>query len=283
MSKKDERLFNPVRVHTKGRWKLIVLSFVAFILVFGSGTLVYLSSKVDNLSMDRIMSVFEKDSFQDTVNSGKSGEATILFTSISSAPTIETGKKEMYFLVLAKVNAADGKIKICPLEVKDSYIQSFEAGGENEVLNAVSSDYGIKIDRYVSSDENTFALAINYMDGLEYTVPERIEYRTADLTLILTPGRQTIKGESLLKYLKYFKQAGLSGQADLFCAMVDDYFTVENMENPMNIYKGVLGELSGNSNISFVDTADNLDIIEIIAQKEELKAIAVKSVDELKQ
>lgn len=282
MSKKDERLFNPVRVQKKGRWKFILLGFVAFILVFGSGTLVYLSSKVDSFNLDRIMSVFEKDSQDEASLSGNTGNAAILFMSISSTETAETGKKEIYFLVLAKANAADGDLKICPIQVKDSYIDSYEAGGENEVLNAVSKDYGIKIDRFVSSNENTFALAINYMGGVEYTVPERIEYRTEDLTLILTPGRQTIKGESLLKYLKYFKEADLSGQADLFCAMADNFITAENMEDPMTIYKGVLGELSGNSNISFVDTADNLDTIEIIAQKEGAKAVAVTSVNELK-
>ncbi len=282
MSKKDERLFNPVRVQKKGTWKYIILGFVAFIIIFGSGTLAYLSSKVDSFNLDRIMSVFEKDFQDEDALSGKTGEATILFMSVSSTKTAETGEKEIYFMVLAKADADDGEIRICPITVKDSYLKSFESGGENEVMNAVSRDYGIDIDRYVSSDENTFALAINYMDGVEYTVPERIEYRTEDLTLILTPGRQTIKGESMLKYLKYFKEKGLEGQADLFCAMAENYFTPENMENPMKIYKGVLGELSGNSNISFVDTADNLDVIELIAQKEGPKAVAVKSVDELK-
>ncbi|MBQ8783677.1 MAG: LCP family protein [Clostridia bacterium] len=282
MSKKDERLFNPVRVQKKGRWKYIILGFVAFILVFGSGTLVYLSSKVDSFNLDKIMSVFEKDSQDEGSLSGNTGDATILFMSISSTKTAETGEKEIYFMVLAKADASDAEVKICPIQVKNSYLKSYEAGGENEVMNAVSADYGIEIDRYVSSNENTFALAINYMDGVEYTVPERIEYRTEDLTLILTPGKQTIRGESLLKYLKYFKEAGLSGQADLFCAMAENYITPENMEDPMKIYKGVLGELSGNSNISFVDTADNLDVIELIAQKEGAKAVAVSSVEELK-
>lgn len=282
MSKKDERLFNPVRVHKKEMWKYFLIGFIAFFLVFGSVTLVYLSSKVDSFNADKILSAFEKDSFDDGALSGKTGDATILFMSVSSSKTAETNEREIYFIVLAKADASDGSLKICPVEVKSSYLKSFESGGENEVMNAVSKDYGIKIDRYVSSNENTFALAVNYMDGVEYTVPERIEYRTEDMTLILTPGRQTIKGESLLKYLKYFKQAGLEGQADLFCAMAENYITPENMENPMNIYKGVLGELSGNSNISFVDTADNLDVLELIARKDGAKAVAVNSVNELK-
>lgn len=281
MNKKDNRLFNPVRVQRKGRWKYIILGFVAFIIVFGSGTLVYLSSKVDSFNIDRIMTVFEKDSQGSFSVASDAQDATILFMSISSTKTIETGKKEIYFMVLVKADVSASQLKICPIEVKDSYLQIYETGGETEVMNAVSKDYGIAVDRYVSSNENTFALAINYMDGVEYLVPDRVEYRTEDLTLILTPGNQTIRGESLLKYLKYFKETDLSGQADLFCAMAENYITPENMEDPMKIYKGVLGELSGNSNISFVDTADNLDIIESIAEKEN-KAVAVSSVADLK-
>lgn len=282
MSKKDERLFNPVKVQRKGRWKFILLGFVAFMLVFGSGTLVYLSSKVDNFSIDKIMSVFEKDENESNAFVGEGENATILFMSVSSTDTVESGKKEIYFLVLAQANSASDEIKFCPLPVKDSYITDFETGGENEVVRAIQSEYGITVDRYVSSNENTFALAINYMDGLEYNVPERVEYRTEDLTLILTPGKQTIKGESLLKYLKYFKEKGLSGQGDLFCAMAEDYFTAENMEDPMKIYKGVLSELSGNSNVTFVDTADNLETIRRIAENKEIKAVTVDSTEELK-
>ncbi len=282
MSKKDERLFNPVRVQRKGRWKFIVLGFLAFILVFGSGTLVYLSSKVDSFSMDKIMSVFEKDQNDDGSFVGEGETSNILFLSVSTAQTVESGKREIYFLVLAQANSASNQVKFCPLPVRDSYINAFETGAENEVVRAIQSEYGITIDRYVSSNENTFALAINYMDGLEYTVPERVEYRTEDLTLILTPGKQTIKGESLLKYLKYYKEKGLSGQGDIFCAMVNDYITQENMEDPMKIFKGVLSEISGNSNVSFVDTADNLETLRLIAQNEEVKAVTVSSVDELK-
>ena len=93
MSRKDERLFNPVRVQKKGMWKYIILGFVAFIIVFGSGTLVYLSSKVDSFNLDGIMSVFEKDFQEDGSVSGKSGNATVLFMSVSSTKTVETCEK----------------------------------------------------------------------------------------------------------------------------------------------------------------------------------------------
>ena len=62
MNKKDERIFNPVKVQKKGRWKWIVLGFVAFAVVFGAATFAYLSLKLDNFGADKIMQIFEKNS-----------------------------------------------------------------------------------------------------------------------------------------------------------------------------------------------------------------------------
>ncbi len=279
MSKRDERLFNPVRVRQKGSWKLILAGFLAFTLIFGGAVFVYLSSKVDGINIDKIMSVFEKDDGTSTLIETQGKQTNILFLSVSSTQTIQSGKQEIYFMVLGKMGSQSKEIKFLPLQVKDSYLAHFEKGGANELTQQVAKEYGIEIHRYVSSNENTFALAVNYMDGLEFNVPERVEYRTEDLTLILTPGKQTIKGESLLKYLKYYKEQSLTGQGELFCAMVEDYFTQENMHDPMKIYKGVLAEISGNSNITFVDCADNLDILKAISESTEKKAVYVNSIE----
>ena len=281
MNKKDERIFNPVKVQKKGRWKWIVLGFVAFAVVFGAATFAYLSLKLDNFGADKIMQIFEKNSDSGYSEDFEGKEATILFMSVSSTDTQQTGQKEIYFLVLAHADMSKSTVTFCPLSVKDSYIDAYEAGSCEEVVSSIEKEYGIYIDRYVSSDENTFALAMNYMDGLEYTINERVEYRTKDLTLILTPGRQTLKGEALIKYLKYLKETDLSAQGDIFCAMARQYITPDNMENAMSIYKGVLGELSSNSNISYVDTADRLDCLAALAETDGKFAKTVSSVDEL--
>ena len=281
MNKKDERIFNPVKVQKKGRWKWIILGFIVFAVVLGAATFAYLSLKLDNFGADKIMQIFEKNSDSGYSEDFEGKEATILFMSVSSTETQETGRKEIYFLVLSHADMSKKAVTFCPLSVKDSYIDAYEAGSCEEVVSQIEKEYGIYIDRYVSSNENTFALAMNYMDGLEYTIDERIEYRTKDLTLILTPGKQTLKGEALIKYLKYLKETDLSAQGDVFCAMAQQYITPENMENAMSIYKGVLGELSSNSNISFVDTADRLDCLDALAQKQGGFAKSVGSINEL--
>lgn len=281
MAKKDERLFNPQKVQRKGRWKGIVLGFVVFAVVFGGAAVGYLYSKLDDSNTDKIMDLFEKKP-EIQVQGSTGGLTNILLSCVSTKETVETGKKEMYFLVLARADATNGVVSFCPLPVKDSYIQSYENGGASEVANVIAQEYAINVNRYIFSNENTFALAINYMDGLEYTVDKRIEYRTKDLTLILTPGQQTIKGESLLKYLKYCKETDPSRQGSIFCAMVKNYFNYKNYEKAMTVYKGVLECLSTNSDITYVDAADNLKNIEVIIKNSGNNAVTVSSVEELK-
>ena len=103
INKKDERIFNPVKVQRKGRWKWIVLGFLAFMLVFGTATLFYLSDKLDSFGLGGIMEIFEEDSDNTVLSDTGESSATILFMSVSSSQTAESGKKQIYFLVLANL------------------------------------------------------------------------------------------------------------------------------------------------------------------------------------
>lgn len=281
MKEKEPRRFTFEKVSRKSKWKGIVLGFAAFILVFGVAAGAYLYTKTDFVGKEKIMAFFDRATDKETSESGAAKEATILFMSISSEDTLESGKKEIYFMVLAHADTKQKQIRFCPLKVKDSYLKSYEQGGESEIVTALEKEYDIKIDRYVSSNENTFALAINYMGGLQYTVSEAVTYRTPDLTLILTPGYQTLKGENLLKYLKYFKDTDLSKQGELFCRMTENYLTEKNMEKAMQLFKGVLSNLADNTDVSYVDMADNLDSVEVFVNNPGANTQTVASVDEL--
>lgn len=281
MKEKEPRRFTFEKVSRKGRWKGVVLGFIAFVLVFGTAAGVYLYSKTDLINKAEIMAIFDKSDGKENSLQGEGGSANILFLSISSKETIESGEKEIYFMVLAHADTQQKVIKFCPLQVKNTYLQYFEQGGVSEIVSALEKEYNIEIDRYVSSDENTFALAINYMGGLQYTVSENVTYRTPDLTLILTPGYQTLKGENLLKYLKYFKEKDISMQGELFCRMVENYLTEKNMEKAMQKFKGLMNNLADNTDISYVDAANNLDNIDVFVKNLGANTQTVSSVDEL--
>lgn len=284
MKQKETKLFNPVRVRRTGRFKGFLTGFIAFILAFAiaGGFYIYKNGTSGASSLiKKAGGIFESDNTDnDKPQTYKNVTENFLVMSISSAVTQETGEKEIYFIAIAHADAGTGQIKFCPIIPKKSYVDLYESGGPDAVTKAVAAEYKIKMDKYIASNENTFAIAVNYMGGLEYNVPERIEYRTPDLTLILTPGRQTIKGEVLVKYFKYFKNIGLSKQGDLLCLMIDQYFTYGNFETAMSIYKGVLSGLSGNSNISFVEAADNLKYVKTVIENQKVKALTVSSVEE---
>ena len=180
---------------------------------------------------------------------------------------------EIYFMAMVDANMKRQSFKVYPLKTDNpDYTKALSTGGYKELIAKVESAEGIKIDRYISSDTDTFALAINYMGGLEYTVDERIEYRTDDYTLILTKGNQTIKGETLLKYFRYCKtldaQTGLQQQGDLICAMIDEYITAENVEKGDTIYEKVLSKINSKSDISYIEASKALQMLKLLCESD---------------
>lgn len=180
---------------------------------------------------------------------------------------------EIYFMAMVDANMKRQSFKVYPLKTDNpDYTKALSTGGYKELISKVESAEGIKIDRYIASDTDTFALAINYMGGLEYTVDERIEYRTDDYTLILTKGDQTIKGETLLKYFRYCKtldaQTGLQQQGDLICAMIDEYITSENVEKGDTIYEKVLSKINSKSDISYIEASKALQMLKLLCESD---------------
>ena len=284
MKEKETKLFNPVRVRNTSKLKSFLIGFFAFIFVFAVAGAFYISkngtAEVDSI-IKKVGGVFEsKNTDDDTTAAYSNVKENFLLMSISSAKTEETGEKDIYFMAVAHADAGTGKIKFLPIAPKQSYIDLYEEGGAEAVTKAVAKELNIKMDKYIASNENTFAIAVNYMGGFEYDLPERIEYRTPDLTLILTPGKQTIKGEVLIKYFKYLKNQSLKKQGEILCLMIEEYFSQGNFENAMTIYKGVLSGLSAESNISFVEAADNLKYVKTVIDNKKVKAVTVSSVEE---
>lgn len=257
--------FKTSKQDKKGDLLRFFLAFLAFAVVFGSVSAVVIL-KHNEISLK---SIFTKET------TTKAEETTT--DSQPVLPTELSGKKnflvfcsasdfsEMYFIHIIEADMDNCIIKDRPLNPDGktadgkSYVQTLKEGGAGKLVSVVEKKEGVKINKYVGSDAETFALAINYMDGLEYTVDKRIEYRNNNYTLILTKGSQTIKGETLIKYFRYCKTLGTDGmrtQGKLICAMLDSYITDENVENGSKIYQKLLANLDSNSDISFFEAAE---------------------------
>ncbi len=262
--------FKTSKQDKKGDLLRFFLAFLAFAVVFGSVSAVVIL-KHNEISLK---SIFSKDS------TTESDETTTQEQLTASTPL--SGKTnflvfcssndflEMYFIHIIEADMDNCVLKDRPLnpdgKASDgkSYAQTLKEGGAGSLVSAVEQKENIKINKYVGSNAETFALAINYMDGLEYTVDNRIEYRTDDYTLILTKGSQTIKGETLIKYFRYCKTLGSDGmriQGKLICAMLDSYINAENAANGSKIYQKLLSYLDSNSNISFFEAAEAMTTV----------------------
>lgn len=269
----SEHKFKTEKQDKKSNIIRFICAFLAFALVFGSISAVVILKHNDISLKDVFGGKEESETAEDggsTVDLGKeiSGSSDYLFYCSNSDLT------EMYFMAIVTADL-DGKVFNVRMVKPDNpnYLSELKTGGYKALISAVEKDENVKISKYAGSNAETFALAINYMGGLEYTVDSRIEYRTDDFTLILTKGDQTIKGETLIKLFRYektFGKKGLEVQGKLICKMLDDYIVSENLEGEkgLTIYQKVLSKIDTNSDISYIDAAKIVDNLKVFCNSD---------------
>lgn len=287
---KRNHKFKTSKQDKRGGMLNFLYAFLAFALVFGSISAVVILKhndiSLEDIFSDKTIAVTDDNATDtsDTVDLNKelTGQANILLY------CAESDASAIHFLIMVDADMDDRTFRVHPLGTENpEYLRALSTGGYKELISAVEKHEGIEIDKYVASNPDTFALAINYMGGLEYTVDERIEYRTDDYTLILTQGDQTIKGETLLKFFKYCKTLGTDGmrqQGKLVCAMIDNYITEKNVEKGITIYQKVLSKINSASDVSYVEMSSALQMLKLLCASEERQpATVILSLESISQ
>ncbi|MBR6530959.1 MAG: LCP family protein [Clostridia bacterium] len=289
MFKKDHK-FKTTKQDNRGNLLRFFYAFLAFALVFGTISAVVIL-KHNDLSLEDIFSDKSTTTTDGSLTTGDeivdlnkelTGQANILLYCAQSDAS------DIHFMILVDADMDDRTFRVHPLGTqKPEYLTALATGGHKALIDAVEKNEGVEIDKYVASNPDTFALAINYMGGLEYTVDERIEYRTDDYTLILTQGDQTIKGETLLKFFKYCKALGTDGmrqQGDLVCAMIDNYITAKNVDKGITIYQKVLSKINSASDVSYVEMSSALQMLKLLCASDERQpATVILSLESISQ
>lgn len=275
----QEHKFKTEKQNQKGSIMRFICAFLAFALVFGSISAVVIL-KHNNVSLKDI---FSKKNTQTETQTDVS-ETQVIPKEIGGSAnfllycTSKDGN-ELYFTVIVTADMDGKTFKVRPVNPDvPEYISEYKKGGYKSLVAAVEKHENVKIDKYVASDRDTFALAINYMDGLEYAIDKRVEYRTSEFTLILTRGNQTIKGETLMKYFRYAKTLGNEGlkiQGDLICAMLDNYINSENTEKGLKIYQRVLSKINSDSDISYIEASKGIEALKVLCRSEDRKPATI--------
>ena len=147
--------------------------------------------------------------------------------------------KRLRFAWLVKFKLPEAEVKICALtpdtllaggtETLESMLAKSGAGGTVKMLEELM---GSSIEGYIGSDDESFKAMINYFGGADVNVPEQIEYRGDDFTVILVKGRQNLKADSLFKYLRYLNVLGPRGknlQSTVLAEILEDIFESSNI------------------------------------------------------
>lgn len=270
--------FKTSKQDKRGDLMRFFLAFLAFALVFGSISAVVIL-KHNELSLK---SIFSKETTTEGDNETTADDHPVSPVKLSGKTNFliycsSNDFSEMYFIHIVEADMDTCVIKDRPLNPDGkttdgkTYVQLLKESGAGKLVSAIEEKEGVKISKYVGSNAETFALAINYMDGLEYTVDERIEYRNSAYTLILTKGNQTIKGETLIKYFRYCKTLGVDGmrtQGKLVCAMLDSYINDNNVDKGTRIYQRLLSNLDSNSDISYFEAAEAMPTVKAFCDSE---------------
>lgn len=198
------------------------------------------------------------------------GEKTYFFWCTSE------DKKDLHFAWFVRFSMPERKATVCtlPPETLVNYkgtVSSIEnvltKTSSADFVKAVEETFGSEIDGYISADATKFRTMINYFGGIETTVPEQVEYRNEGLTLILVKGKQTLKGDSLFKYLRYLDTLGAKGNASQAIVMGD---ILKSIFKPSRVNKtdSAFSKISNtlDTNITIVDFSTAEKAIKILCE-----------------
>lgn len=132
--------------------------------------------------------------------------------------------------------------------------KAYAAAGIKGVVAGIEKAYGIELDGHIGSDDESFKSMVNYFGGFDVTVPEQIDYKSGDLSLILVKGKQNMKGDSLFRYMRYLATLGERGrklQSAALGEIMDSVFTPSNTNRCVNIFSRISNTLE--TDLTIVD------------------------------
>lgn len=187
-----------------------------------------------------------------------------------------SGRENMRFLSLVKVKLPERKVSVCTLDPKaalaatatgtESPASIYLKSGDSALVSAIENAYGIKIDRYIGATETEFKSFINYFGGVEVNVPEQVNYRSSEMSLVLIKGKQNLKGDTFFKYILYLDTLsnGDRRQSSAISQLLESIFRPDNLNKRNRIFKQITNDMS--TDISIVDFSSEEDGIVMLMQ-----------------
>lgn len=286
MAKRKGMKFRTTQEKKTKQFRLFLLGFIGFLLVFALISVAYMF-KSHHLSMNDLFPEREAESTDESTDEALaplSGKATFMFACVSD------NKDDLYLVAAVNADLDSGEVRVCAFDPnttadvsgnKDTLKGHYKTGGSRELKNAVDALCGFTADKYAVSTANQFKNAINVLSGAQISVPERVSYKTKELSVSLMPGNQTVKGETLLKYFRYFltpSGGGAQKQSELLCVLFSQYINKTYLASGRNYFSQIIDSLD--TDISIVDFSRYERTLSAMAA-EDIKYTSVSSAGEL--
>jgi anionic cell wall polymer biosynthesis LytR-Cps2A-Psr (LCP) family protein len=183
-----------------------------------------------------------------------------------------TDKNEIYYIAILNMQLDKRQISICPLSVKanasvngrnQSLEGHLEQGGAKQFAQAITANTNVEFDRYIVTNEKNFKTIIRSFGNFTLTLDDKISYSGNDFTLSLLKGKQTIAGDTLLKYIRFQEKSGfnyLNKQADILCDLIDQCFSEKNVGKGEDLFNDFINLVS--SNITIVDYTNYVEYLQ---------------------
>ncbi len=182
---------------------------------------------------------------------------------------------EVRFAVMLKANMEEQSLSLSPVNSisADTIRKQLDLGGEKQLIKVLEENGGIKIDKYIRSTDSNFKSLINTFGGFETTVKEAIDIRSDRLTAIIGAGRQTMTGDTLLKYIRYYESEPQK-QAEIIAELIEKEITPANFNKADSFYTKLINHVQ--SDISVLDFAKIKNGIEALLYEGEAVTVSVK-------
>lgn len=263
MRKKKELRFTSEKQEKTKRFRAFIVAFIAFVLVLGSvSTLIFMKSLNFDLH-NMLKSPGDVDTTAETTT-----ETTLPVTVRDSAVLLiccDTDN-QLTLLAVLRTDAEKNVLSVCALDTNtvvaptlETDLQTiFEKNGLAGLKNAVSTAYGLQIDRYIKLTENSLKKAISAVGDIPMEFPEPIDYRGEDFSLYLDAGAQTLTGDLFTKYLRF---TDVNGRSRATAALVESTLQSLNASNREKQFN-TLFNLS-DTDFSIVDLTDTNGLVHV--------------------
>lgn len=274
MSKKSTFSFKTEKERQRQKTKRFLVGFFSFLVAFACFSTLYLLITY-NFDLSPLLNARdEEDTTEPTeiaseYTSGADLSHFLLFCTDSEV-------KELRFVIVVRVNMNEKTFTVCSLSEKErvtvegkneTFLQHYLDGGAKRLVAAVEKFNGIKIDKYIASSDNGFKKAINYAGQFRLTLDEQINYRKSDFSIMLIEGEQKLRGDDVLKYMRYCKYIGDEGldlQADAVGMMLTQYINADNLAKSDDLFSSIINNVE--SDITVMDFKSASQAFSFIAQ-----------------